>query len=113
MTVNPEFQDACFEITANMNTLRPYSNALFVVYEEATYTTLTMKKDMLIARHLGLTLNFKGIWKDHINDINTKACSRLNVLFKYYRNRESLIKLYLVFIRPILEYRNIIWDEIL
>ena len=64
-------------------------------------------------KHLGLNFNSKGIWKDHINDIYSKACTRLNVLrmLKYSLDRNSLEKLYFGFIRPILEYGNIVWDN--
>ena len=48
-----------------------------------------------------------------MNDIYSKACSRLNVLrlLKHSLDRTSLEKLYFGFIRPILEYGNLIWDN--
>ena len=31
-------------------------------------------------KHLGVTFNSNGKWKDHINEIYTKACRRINML---------------------------------
>lgn len=64
-------------------------------------------------KHLGLIFNHTGIWKNHINEIYSKAFSRLNILrmLKYNIDRKSLEKLYFGFIRPILEYGNVVWDN--
>jgi hypothetical protein len=53
-----------------------------------------------------------GKWKDHINEIYAKACRRTNILrlMKHKLDKESLEKLYIGFIRPILEYGGIVWD---
>jgi hypothetical protein len=42
-----------------------------------------------------------------------KACSRLNILcmMKLNLDRNSLEKLYFGFIRPILEYGSVVWDN--
>lgn len=63
--------------------------------------------------HLGLTLQSNACWSEHITNIFDKACQRLNVLrtLKYKLNRESLIKIYISFIRPILEYGDVVWDN--
>ena len=52
-------------------------------------------------------------WQDHINYIVDKAQSRLKLLRsqKFYLNRKSLQKIYFVFIRPILEYADVVWDN--
>jgi len=63
--------------------------------------------------HLGLTLKDDASWKQHILNIYEKAYSRLNILryIKTKVNRKSLIKIYIAFIRPILEYADIVWDN--
>lgn len=63
--------------------------------------------------HLGLTLQSNGGWSHHISNIYEKACQRLNMLriLKYKINRESLIKIYFAFIRPVLEYGDVVWDN--
>ena len=64
-------------------------------------------------KHLGLTLNAKGNWNDHISTIYEKASARLNILrlLKYKLDRNSLKKLYISYVRPILEYANTVWDN--
>ena len=64
-------------------------------------------------RHLGLFLSPDGRWSEHIHSIYSKACKRVNIM-RYLKNkidRKSLEKIYLGFIRPILEYGSIIWDN--
>ena len=69
-------------------------------------------KDEEYHTHLGITLSSDATWGEHINNIYKKAAYRLNLLrmLKYDLDRKSLIRFYLSFIRPILEYGNIIWD---
>jgi hypothetical protein len=45
--------------------------------------------------------------------IYTKACRRINILrmMKHKLDRKSLEQLYIGFIRPILEYGGIVWDN--
>ena len=64
-------------------------------------------------KHLGVTFNSNGKWNSHINEIYTKACRRINILrlMKHKLDRKSLEKLYIGFIRPILEYGGIVWDN--
>lgn len=40
-------------------------------------------------------------------------CQRWTILHtnKYKSNKESLIKIYISFIRPILEYSDVVWDN--
>lgn len=61
--------------------------------------------------HLGVNLQYDGGWKQHINSIHEKACIRLNLLklVKYKLCRCSLKKIYFSFIRPVLEYADIVW----
>ena len=64
-------------------------------------------------KHLGLTFNCKGTWSDHISNIYEKASSRLNILrlLKYKVDRNTLKSLYVSYIRPVLEYSDIVWDN--
>ncbi|KAK3105198.1 hypothetical protein FSP39_019583 [Pinctada imbricata] len=63
-------------------------------------------------KHLGLIINKTLNWDDHIENIILKASKRLYVLrkLKFRLDRFSLQKLYFSFVRPILEYGDIIWD---
>ena len=63
--------------------------------------------------HLGLTLSSDATWGQHINSIYKKASHILNILrmLKYDLDRKSLIRFYTSYIRPTLEYSNIVWDN--
>ena len=60
--------------------------------------------------HLGLNFQSDTGWKVHIQTAYEKACNRLNILrmLKHSLCREALIKIYMSFIRPILEYGDIV-----
>jgi len=62
--------------------------------------------------HLGLFMNTKLTWTDHIDHISSTAMSRVNALkgLQYKMTRYSLETCYRSFIRPVLEYGDIIFD---
>ena len=49
----------------------------------------------------------------HIEYVKSKAWSRINVMrkFKYTLHRKSLETIYIAFVRPILEYADVVWDN--
>jgi hypothetical protein len=69
-------------------------------------------KRVPIHKHLGLNISQDLTWRNHIEDISDKANRRLGILrrLKYKLDRLSLERIYLGFIRPILEYGDIVWD---
>jgi len=64
-------------------------------------------------KHLGLNLNVKLKWADHIDNIIESVSKMLHVLqkLKYSLDRKTLETIYLTFVRPKLEYACIIWDD--
>lgn len=64
-------------------------------------------------KHLGMYLSNDCSWHKHINYIKEKAWTRINIMrkLKFQLDRKSLEIIYTVFIRPILEYGNEIWDN--
>ena len=64
-------------------------------------------------KHLGIILYKDMTWNNRINTIVDKAYKRLGILRKHKFNLDicSLHKMYKLFIRPLLEYGNIIWDN--
>ena len=64
-------------------------------------------------KHLGLTLSEDAKWKDHITLTLNKAWQRIGILrtLKFVVNRSSLEKMYFCFIRPTLEYADVLWDN--
>ena len=72
----------------------------------------TVIKQVDIHKHLGIVLNKTLSWSDHINEI-TKAMKRFHLLhlFKYKMSCSALRRCYLSFIRPLLEYGDVIFDN--
>ena len=64
-------------------------------------------------KHLGLLFSASLSWIDHIRAITTKAASRINLMkqFKYKWTRKSLETCYLAFVRPLLEYGDIVFNN--
>ncbi len=63
-------------------------------------------------KHLGLWLSHNLQWKKHINESASKARQRLGCIskYKYKMDRRSLEQCYITFIRPLLEYGNVLFD---
>ena len=64
-------------------------------------------------KHLGIFFSNNGLWHDHIDYIVKKAYQRLNMLRKvrFILDRIVLEKMYFSYVRPILEYGDVIWDN--
>jgi hypothetical protein len=65
-------------------------------------------------KHLGVIINNKGTWTDHINNLLDSTLNKLNMLksLKYILNRQSLEIMYKSFVRSSLEYADVIWDNL-
>ena len=70
-------------------------------------------KEVTSHKHLVLNLTSSCDWLIHIDYIKEKSLNRLNLLrsLKFTLNRQSLQKNYFTFIRPILEYADVVWDN--
>ena len=64
-------------------------------------------------KHLGLTLNNKGKWSKHIENIVASASKILGIMrkLKYSLNRQALNQIYMSYVLPILEYSSLVWDN--
>ena len=64
-------------------------------------------------KHLGLVISDNGSWKKHIDMITEKAYKRINILrnFQFILYRKTLEKICFTFVRPLLEYADVIWDN--
>ena len=64
-------------------------------------------------KHLGVILSNDGTRHEHINLITSKAWQKIYVMrkLKFMLDRDSLNKIYVSFVRPTLEYANIVWDN--
>lgn len=65
-------------------------------------------------KHLGVIMDASGSWNAHIDHIISKSLGRVGILrsLKYKVNRKNLEIIYNSFIRPILEYADVVWDGI-
>jgi hypothetical protein len=63
-------------------------------------------------KHLCLQLSDDRNWNKHIDMITKKTFSRVNILrkFKFILDRKTLETIYITFIRPLLEYADVVWD---
>jgi hypothetical protein len=64
-------------------------------------------------KHLGVIFSNDCKWTKHIDVLIERTSKQLNILrrLKYRLKRDYLEKIYLVFIRPILEYASEVWDN--
>ena len=64
-------------------------------------------------KHLGLTFTCDGTWHAHLTEIKSKAWYRINIMrqLKFALDRRSLQSIYFSFIRPVLEYADVVWDN--
>ena len=64
-------------------------------------------------KYLGLLITFNLMWSTHIANICTKTRTLIGLLYRWfykYSSCNTLIKLYVSFIRPHLEYAAAVWD---
>ena len=64
-------------------------------------------------KHLGLYFSSKGTWHEHIEYIKKKAWQRIYTMCrcKFLLDRRSLQTIYFSFIRPLLEYADVVWNN--
>ena len=70
-------------------------------------------KEVQFHKHLGAYFSEDCSWHKHIDYIKDKAWTRINLMrkFKYELDRKALESVYISFIRPVLEYADVIWDN--
>ena len=64
-------------------------------------------------KHLGVVFENTCTWHLHINMIISKAWQRIYTMrkLKFLLDRQSLQAIYISFIRPILEYADVVWTN--
>jgi hypothetical protein len=64
-------------------------------------------------KHLGVIISDNGQWNDYIDYIVKKTYNRLNIMRKSrtFLDRYSLQNNHIFFIRPLMEYVDVIWDN--
>ena len=63
--------------------------------------------------HLGVTLSHDCKWHTHINNMLLSASRLLGIVrkLKYSVCRKTMNHMYISFLRPILEYASVVWDN--
>ncbi len=63
--------------------------------------------------HLGVTFSKDLSWHTPILNIAAKACKPLNIMqsLKHRLPRSSLEMIYISFIQPVMEYADVVWDN--
>ena len=70
-------------------------------------------QEVTFHKHLVLFFSKRLDWQSQIEYIQQKAWARMNLLrrLKLILDRKSLQKIYFTFIRPILEYADVVWEN--
>ena len=66
-----------------------------------------------VHKHLGVYISDDGTWNYHLANVTERAWARINNMrrLRYTLDRKSLEILYLSFIRPVIEYADVVWDN--
>jgi hypothetical protein len=124
--------DAANELNANLRKISSWADQWLVTFNPSKTESLIISRkrfkpahppivfnntqimNVTNHKHLGITFSNDGSWSTHIMDIKHKAWQRVNALrsFKFTLDRKSLEIVYMPFIRPILEYADVVWDNI-
>ena len=67
-------------------------------------------------KYLGILITSNLSWSQHISNLHLKVRRLIGMLYrKFYKNAETntLLQLYISFIRPHLEYCSAVWDPYL
>ncbi|MES9994314.1 MAG: reverse transcriptase family protein, partial [Candidatus Thiodiazotropha sp.] len=64
-------------------------------------------------KHLGVTFSSDCTWHEHLDSVKEKAWFRINIMrkLKFTLDRMSLQTIYFSFIRPLLEYADVVWNN--
>ena len=83
------------------------------VYSPALTMNNTLVPKVNSHKHLGITFQNDGKWKEQTASIVARAKRRNDILRSYMHrlDRKTLEKLYLCYIRPVTEYASVVWDN--
>ena len=64
-------------------------------------------------KHLGVTINSKFTWENHIDDICLRASKRIHMItaLRHKLTRNVLEHIYMSYVRPLLEYGDVLYDN--
>ena len=123
--------NAAIELNFDLNNIYSWAKTWLVDFNAAKTVSLIISKkrskphhpvltlggtninEVSYHKHLGIVLSSDATWTNHLEIVLAKAWKRLGYIrqYKFLLNRTSLQKLYQAFIRPLLVYGNILWDN--
>lgn len=124
-------QNAAIVLNSDLDTISKWASNWLVDFNPSkTCSLLISRKSVPIAhpslimnnfvltesshhKHLGVIFSSTCNWNEHIEKITESAWIRLNLLraLKFKISRLALEKIYITFIRPLLEYSDVVWDN--
>ena len=90
-----------------------FSRKLNKPYHPPVSIDKTQINEVTSHKHLGVLFSNDCSWHNHIEHIKTKAWNRINVMrkLKFKLDRRSLQTIHFSFIRPLLEYADVVWNN--
>ena len=87
-------------------TLRQFEAFSKLIFENTQFRFVDCHK------YLGVTLNFKGQWHDHIENVMKSAAKIIGIMrkLKYNLSRMALNQIYFSYVLPVLEYSSLVWN---
>ena len=92
--------------------------------EQITISKTSNKTDFFIdntkvqqsssVKDLGVTISGDLRWAEHVNNIKSKALGRCKHILRSFNSNNiwTLLKAYIVYVRPMLEYSSVVWNPI-
>lgn len=93
-----------------------YMCIYFCQHDAAQYPLFfegTQLPDVTEHKHLGVTITHTLSWSSHISKVCQKTGAILNILsyLQFKLDRKTLETIYFSFVRPILEYADVVWGD--
>ena len=106
MSFNPESSKQTLEVIFSLKSKRPTHPPLVFNNRNVSQT--------FSQKHVGVILDFKLTFEDHLNDVLGKVNKAVGLLrkFRNFVPVSTLITIYKAFIWPYLDYGNVLCDEI-
>ena len=108
---NPITSAVC--LNSDLSKISIWANNWLVDFNPPIFMQEIQIAEVSSHKHLGLVLSNDCTWHQHIDYITKKAWNRINIMrkLKFKLDRSSLEIIFTTFIRPLLEYGDIVWDN--
>ena len=122
---------AAYQLNSDLDKIHQWANQWLVTFNPSKSETVIFSRkhnkpnhrnvimdqqpiqEVNLHKHLGIIFSSNCTWHDHLDYIKSKAWTRINVMrkLKFKLDRKSLQTIYFTFIRPILEYASVVWNN--